>query len=264
MNRERPEEQAAKPLLEAVLGVELEHADTNGGVDYRSVDGSHAVEVTRVTDGRKRAGREALDSSRVSDAPHGDLQTCWIAVVPDTKSRLKTFVQNVHPPLVELERAGEVAFDRNRAAVHVIERGPLSGPYESLLAAGVEMASAVPDHSHRRHTHRVIPSLGSGGSASGSDEALELLTSELDQRADNHRKLRESRAQNRHLFVWIDDDTRFDLARALAHEPPKWDEHGFGLPSKTPHLHPSITQLWVVHERWRRGWRWDGGTWRDL
>ncbi len=263
MNKERRDERQAKKIVERALGIHLEHADKEGGVDYLSTDGRHAVEVTRITDGRKRAGRDALDESRTTGTLEGELQTCWLTITPDTQHGLKTFLQSVHPALVKLESAGETHFDNQRAAVHVIQKGPLSDIYRPLLVAGVERASAVPDHAHRRHTHQVIPSLGSGGTSSGSDKALTLLTEALGKKEDNPRKLKASGLQNRHLFVWLDDDTRFDIVRPLSSEAPPWHD-GFGLPSTPPALDPAVTQLWVVHEGSRLGWLWDGQTWRDL
>jgi hypothetical protein len=71
MNKERRDERDAKAIVEKTLEIELEHADKEGGVDYRSTDGRHAVEVPRITDGRGRAGRDALNVSRRTDTPEG-------------------------------------------------------------------------------------------------------------------------------------------------------------------------------------------------
>ncbi len=264
MNKEHHDEREAKLVVERVLGIELRHADKDGGVDYLSSDGCHAVEVTRVTDGRKRAGRDALQMSRDAGTS-GELQTCWLAVASDTQQGLKTFRQRVHSALVELELAGETLFRRQRAAVHVIKKGPLSHIYQPLLVAGVERATAAPDHAHRSQTHRVIPSLGGGGTLGGSDQALRLLTDALSEKKDNPKKLKASGAEHRHLFVWLDDDTRFDIARPLSREAPAWHD-GFGIPSTPPALDPAITRLWVIHQGSRKGWLWAGESksWRGL
>jgi hypothetical protein len=71
MNKERRDERYAKAIVEKTLKIELEHADKEGGVDYRSTDGRHAVEVTRITEGRKRAGRDALNVSRSNQYSRG-------------------------------------------------------------------------------------------------------------------------------------------------------------------------------------------------
>ncbi|KRE60543.1 hypothetical protein ASG92_21580 [Arthrobacter sp. Soil736] len=76
MNKERRVEREAKAIVEKTLENELEHADKEGGVVYRSTDERHAVEVTRITDGRKRAGRDALKVSRRARSSEGELRTC--------------------------------------------------------------------------------------------------------------------------------------------------------------------------------------------
>lgn len=235
MNKERPDEREAKEIVVKSLGVELDHADKHGGVDYRSPDGRHALEVTRVTTGERRAGRVALDASRAKGTPQGALQTCWLTMAPDTQQGLRTFLQQVHPALVGLELAGETVFERQRAALHVIQGGPLSSIYQQLLDAGVERASAMPDHGHSRRTHQVMTMLGNGGTASDSDQAVGRLTGELSKMKDNPKKLKASGAVHRHLFVWLDGDTRFDIARPLSRPAPSWRD-GFGLPSKPPAL----------------------------
>lgn len=263
MNKERDDEREARRVVERTLGVELEHADKRGGVDYRSLDGRHAVEVTRVTDGRRRAGRKALDKSREEGVADGELGTCWVVLVPDTQHGLRTFLQDVQPAVVKLEKAGESLFERQRAAIHVIKDGPLSPIYRPLLDAGIERASAVPNHSRRRHAHRIISALGSGGRSGGSNEALALLCNALSSRKDNAKKLGASGSERRHLFVWLDDDTRFDIARPLSHGTPSQHE-GFGMPSRPPKLDPAITDLWVVHQRSGMGWIWGNEAWQEV
>lgn len=264
MNLERNDERAAKMILETALGIKLEHADKYGGVDYVTSDGTDAVEVTRITDGRKRAGRGAAARSRDAGSLEGELQTCWIAFAPDTQPGLKSIVQKVHPAIVHLEKAGETAFGRQPAMIHVAQRGPLADIYRQLLEAGIERASAVPNHGHRSHTHHVWVSLGSGGTSSGSNAAVELLVAELSSREDNHVKLMQSGAPNRHLFVWLDDDTRFDISRPLSRDAPPWKVDRFGMLTLQPALNPAVTQLWVMHQGSRNGWRWDGERWSEL
>lgn len=265
MNQERPNEAAAKDIVERISGVDLEHADTHGGVDYLSPDGTVALEVTAVTDGEKEGARDALRKSVAKDDPTTTLQACWIVLAPDSQSRMKTFVQRVKPALAELELAGVPRFDRQSAAIHVLQGGAHASLYKPLLDAGVERAGSVP-HSQSQddpaHSHRMIVSAGSGGSASGSDEAVDRLMSELNTRKDNPKKLLDSGAKQRHLFVWLNDDSPFKMARPLSHPAPPgvvW-----GLPTVTPKLDPAITHLWVMHERSGKGWLWDGNVWAEL
>ncbi len=252
MNKERDDEREAKRIVAKTLGITLDHADKHGGVDYRSTDGLHAVEVTRVTDGRVRAGRHALAASRETGAPVRELRTCWVMSAPATQKQLNTFRQRVHPALVELELTGETSFEARRAAAHDHRGGRSSHIYQPLLDAGVQWASARPSHTHRAGTHRVIPTLGSGGTVSDdTDEALDLLTEALSRKPDNEKKLGASGTEHRHLFVWVDDDTRYDIARPLSREGN--EREGFGPPSRPPSLDPVITRLWVVHQESRLG-----------
>ncbi|MFZ4842101.1 hypothetical protein [Mycetocola saprophilus] len=264
MNKERDDERAAKLVIEAVLSICLSHADHTGGVDYVSVDGRHAVEVTRVTDGEKRAGRSALRWAKRAGMPEGDLQTCWLVIVPEGQSGLKTFRRDVYPAIIELEKAGETVFWRQIAALHMLEGGPLSEPYKILLEAGVESASAVPDHSHKKQEHRVIPLLNSGGSSSGSNHAVAQLAAALKRKPDNPDKLKDSGKEHRHLFVWIDDDTPLVISRPLARDAPAWSDGEYGVPTVPPQLDAVITHLWIAHEGTGRGWLWDGAAWCEI
>lgn len=268
VNQERPNEAFAKQIVERVMAVELDHADTHGGVDYLSPDGTVALEVTAVTDGEKQGAREALRKSVKKGAPNAPLQGCWIVFLSDTTPGSKTIVQRVQPAIVELELAGEMRFEDQRAGIHVNQKGGLSHIYRPLLEAGVERAVYTPHEARPDdpgHVHRLWVTPGSGDSASGSDEALDRLIDELSTKLDNPRKLAATGAAQRHLFVWLNDDTSFTIARPLSHDSPSWaggDE--WGLPRAEPVLNAAITHLWVIHARSRRGWLWDGTRWREL
>ena len=266
MNQERPNEANAKQIVERVMGIQLQHADTHGGVDYTSTDRSIALEVTAVTTGEKRGARAALFKSEEKGSPTR-LQGCWHVFAPDTQERMKTFVQRVQPKIAELEFADKTYFEDQSALLHVLEGGELSHVYLPLLEAGVEMATRVPHPDHPedpKHVHGIFVSTGSGGSVSGSNESLVLLMEELNEKLDNAEKLRESGADERHLFVWLDDDTRYEIVRPLSREAPFKADVGWGLPTIKPQLDDAVTQLWVMHARSRLGWRWDGATWQEL
>jgi len=266
MNSERHDEKQAKRIFEKSMSVQLEHADKFGGVDYRSVDGRIAVEVTRVTEGINRSSRYALRKSRAIGAPESILATCWKVSVPETGQRLDRFYQNVQPAIVELEQAGVKFFDRHRAATHVRQQGPLSSVYEVLVLAGITRASAMPRHNHKRdlEPHRLIPAHDSGGLVGDSDRAVTLLAAALQKKADNPKKLGESGAEQRHLFVWLDGDTPDDIGLPLDRNHASSTNEELGIPSKAPALDPRITHLWVVREGATRGWLWDGTMWHNL
>ncbi|MBG6218606.1 hypothetical protein IWX75_003093 [Arthrobacter sp. CAN_A6] len=266
MNQERPNEAIAKQIVERVMGIQLEHADTIGGVDYISIDGTVALEVTAVTDGEKQGARAALARSEAKGSPTR-LQGCWLVFASDTQARMKTFVQRVQPAIAALEFAGETYFDDQHAMVQVIEKGDLSHVYLPLLRAGVERATHGPHPdgpADPDHVHRMWVSPGSGGSVSGSDESLGRLMKVLNEKSDNPTKLRESGAEQCHLFVWLNDDTSYNIVRPLSREATTWADGGWGLPTTEPQLDPAISHLWVVHERSRLGWLWDGDRWQEL
>lgn len=267
MNQERPNEAHAKRIVEQVMGIQLDHADTHGGVDYLTPDGTVALEVTAVTDGEKDGARQALRKSVNKGLPAIALQGCWLVFTGEAQPRMKTFVQRVQPAIAELELAGETDFFDQRAAIHVLEERELSHIYRPLLEAGVERASYVPHAPHvddPDHIHQLHVLMGGGGSISGSDEALDRLTEALSEKNDNPKKLRESNAEQRHLFVWLNYDTAFNIARPLQHDEPSWAGGEWGVPSTEPQLDPAITHLWIVHQGSRRGWLWDGESWREL
>ncbi|WP_461186761.1 hypothetical protein [Arthrobacter sp. Z4-13] len=245
MNQERPNEAIAKQIVERVLRIQLNHADTHGGVDYVSTDGTIALEVTAVTAGERQSARSALSKSEAKGSPTR-LQGCWLVYASDTQEQMKTFVQRVQPAIAELEFAGKTYFDDQPALLHVFEQGELSHVYQPLLTAGVERATHVPHRDRPEdpdHVHRIFVSTGSGGSVSGSDESLDRLMEELNQKRDNARKLFASGADQRHLFVWLNDDTWYNIARPLSHEAPSWAADGWGLPTNAPAVDPAITHF---------------------
>lgn len=266
MNQEHPDEVAAKRIIETSLRgrLRLDHADKLGGVDYLTSDGAIAVEVTRVTDGDVKKGRDALKRTRGKGVSGPPLRACWPVIIPEKLRGQNTIRERLYAMLADLEAAGETRFDRQHAAVHVLQKGPLTELYLPLLSAGIEVAEAVPHVAGSEHVHKVIVSAGGGGSASGSDDALARLTEALSVKTDNPKKLAASGAKERHLFVWIDGDTPFGIERPLSHYPLDGTEVYFGLPSGPPDIDPVITHLWIVHERSGRGWYWDGASWHSI
>jgi hypothetical protein len=263
MNQERQDEAAAKRIVERVMGIQLIHADTHGGVDYISPDATVALEVTAVTDGGKQGARAALSKSKLKGSPTS-LHGCWIVMVAENQPGMKHFVQRVQPAIAELEFAGETHFERQHAMAHAIEKGELADVYLPLLKAGVERAEHLAHQYDPDHVHSLLVSIVSGGSVSGSDESLDRLMKELNEKPDNPTKLLASRAEQRHLFVWLNGDTWYNIARPLSREAPSSADRGWGLPTTKPQLDPAITHLWVVHSQTRMGWLWNGGKWREL
>lgn len=266
MNQERPNEQRAKEIVERVMSVELDHADTHGGVDYLSPHGTVAVEVTAVTEGARNGVRQALKRSVAKGVEGVELQNCWIVMVDDLQGEMKSFIQRVQPAIAALESAGENYFVDQPAHVHVRQNGELSDVYRPLLEAGVIRASSAPHEAHSDdpdHSHKILVSLGSGGSVTDSNDALGRLLVSLKEKPDNAKKLAESGAAERHLFVWVNGNTAGSITRTLVGDTPDYVT-GWGAPSIDPMLDKAITHLWVVHEGTGRGWLWNGESWREL
>lgn len=267
MNRERSDERVAKEIVEQELHIELDHHDTHGGVDYISADGRTALEVTAVTDGWRSGARRALEKSERKGAPGAPLQDCWIVSTSLEHENLRSFVQRVQPMIAQLEQAGQTRFFDQEAGSHVLEKGTHAAIYLQLLEAGVENAVNAPHSAHIAdpdHVHQVHTVSGSGGAARGSDDAISRLMQELSVKTDNPKKLRESGAEQRHLFVWVNHDTEFGIARPLSSSDALGQKDWWGLPTAAPELDRAITHLWVMHAGSRRGWLWDGEVWRDI
>lgn len=262
-NVEREDEKKARRIVESVLRVEIEHFDTDGGVDYLARDGGVAVEVTRVTDGRKRAARSGLARS-ADDTFDPPLASCWIVLVSSTHASTKNLAQRLRSVLADCEAVGISYFYRDEINLYLLQRPDQQALIGRMNNTGIESAWTAPHREDPEHLHEVFLSLTTDGSVGGSNESLANLMGELGTKTDNVKKLQDSGVPNRVLFVWLDGDTPYEIARPLAGEPPTDLEQQFGLPSVVPNLDPAITELWIVHEGTQRGWRWDGAHWSWL
>jgi hypothetical protein len=125
-------------------------------------------------------------------------------------------------------------------------------PLHTLWLAGVTLGTSYEAPSG------VVPwvdiATSGAGSAPSSDLACSLQR-EID-KTDNHRKLRESGADEHHLFVWVEDDSSY---------PAMHESDTAGVPIELP---PEIDVLWAartlrgdwpITHLWRfgRGGRWD-------
>lgn len=170
------------------MGIQLEHADTHGGVDYIPRDGTVTLEVAAVTDGERKSARDALRGSEAKGFPTATLQGCWIVFAAEPPPRVKTFVQRVQPTIAEVELAGKTHFDQHSAVVHVIQQGGFSHIYRPLLDARVERAVHAPHPDRREDPHLVRSvwvSTGTGGSVSGSYESLDRSMEAVNKKTDN-------------------------------------------------------------------------------
>lgn len=258
-NLERPEELEARAIVEAALGVSLNHADHNGDVDYcfTTRDGVRgALEVTTVTDSKHKIARDqwTKESPKYGSAP--SLDQCWQVWIEDIEVRYRNLPGRLEPALAALEAAGR-RFDRGRSHEFISSPAAERDAAQLLVYEKVTWAMPYPelclaeDHGP---PHRIEIVRGSGYSASGSDAALELIEEDLNAKRDNFYKLRG--ADEKHLFAWVDGDTDLAVARPFrGGQAAEWDH--FGLPTRSPELLEPVDQLWIVDRATSTGWLWE-------
>lgn len=170
---------------------------------------------------------------------------------------MKGLPQRVATSLAQLKAIDQTDFSGQVARACAPRDRSVSAVYEALLRDGVECALALPDSvsSGDGHVHEVVPCPGNGGGICEPDETLEWLERDLNSRQGNFQKLAESGARQCHLFVWLDDETPYSVARAVLRASP--DGPLESLPARPPRLAQVVTHLWVVHEESEAGWLWE-------
>lgn len=265
-NPEHGDEIDAKNVLQSQTAYRVEHADHFGGVDYRSSDGSVAMEVTTVTsEGLKASAtrRGALLNTKTAMPTAG---VCWWVTVDERHPRLKGLEARVVNALDVLEAGGVKQFWSRSAHTALIGNLDRQIAETTLLRERVEHAEQTPEmcsHEEAVHEHGVHWSTSGSYVASGSDAALLEIEGTLNDKPDNYRKLAESGAETTVLFAWVDQDTEGSITRPLRDGvADNWDH--FGLPTRAPELNESVDELWVVHRQTRRGWRYTADGWAAL
>lgn len=257
-NEERPDELEARAIAEPALGASLEHADSNGDVDYRfTTSGGKrgALEVTTVTDPKNKVARDQWVKASPKYGPAPTLRQCWQVWINDRDVRYKGLLARLEPALAALEEVSR-RFERGRLHEFIGSPKPEQDAAQTLAQEKVIQALPYPElcrAEQHEAPHRIDLVRESGWSASGSDAALELIEAELNAKPDNFGKLRG--ADEKHLFAWVDGDTDLAIARPFrGGRPAEW-EH-FGLPSRGPNLLEPVDQLWIVDRATLTGWVW--------
>lgn len=257
-NEERPDEREARAIAEATLGLSMEHADSNGDVDYRftRTDGTRgALEVTIVTDPKSKIARDQWTKASPAFGPTPTLRQCWQVWLHDREVRYNGLLARLEPALAALEESGR-RFERGR--FHEFIGSPRPEQEAAQALARDKVVQALPftelcTAEGHGDTHRIDLVREVGWSASGSDAALDLVEAELNAKPDNFGKLRG--ADEKHLFAWVDRDTDLAIARPFrGGQPVEW-EH-FGLPSRGPNLLEHVDQLWIIDRVSGGGWVW--------
>ncbi|MBF4626087.1 hypothetical protein [Curtobacterium flaccumfaciens] len=265
-NPEHDDEIDAKNVLQSQTAYRVEHADHFGGVDYQSSDGAVAMEVTTVTSEEVKASTARRGAVLNTKTPTPAAGVCWWVTIDELHPRFKGLEARVVDALGVLEADGEPEFWSHSAHALLTGDPNRKVAVATLQREHVEHAVQTPEICSREgeeHEHGVLWSTSGGYVASGSDAALREIEETLNDKPDNYRKLAESGAETRVLFVWVDRDTEGSITRPLRDGiSEKWDH--FGLPSRAPELDESVDELWVVHRQTRRGWRWTADGWTAL
>jgi hypothetical protein len=257
-SKERPEEVEARAIVEVAIGASLDHADSNGDVDYRftTADGRKgALEVTTVTDPKNKIARHQWIKESPKYGPSPSLKECWQVWIDDTDVRYKGLLDRLEPALATLE-AADRRFNRGRQHEFFGSPEPERRAAQVLAREKVTQAMPYPELCRaegHEPPHRIGIVRESGWSASGSNAALALIEDDLNAKPDNFGKLRG--ADEKHLFTWVDHDTDLAVARPFrGGQVTKWDH--FGLPTRPPELMESVDQLWIIDRATSTGWTW--------
>ena len=243
-------EVAAKRLFEAITQIELKSNEDGSRrrVDYVSagLESLFAMEVTTHTnEDRNRLANGGPKFSGVIQ--RSDLLNDWVIQTRDYP-HLKSLRDDVIPQLRVLTLHGiteyhksqhewwmskvstlkEVLFAFNKASVEYVKRQSVLEKREGDLAEVV-----------------VLPMVN--WIYGGPDSALEIIETEQLNEPDNLEKLRDSGATNRHLFIWVNQNTDRNVLDAFNAE-------RIGLPTRAPRLPEEITHLWVVNIETEVGW----------
>lgn len=266
-NEESPDEAEAKAIVKSASGLTLIHADRNGDVDYRyaTADGRRgAVEVTTVTNPTTKVSQVRWDRESPKYGPARSLAQCWQVWIDDRDVNYRGLTGRLEPALAVLEAAGR-QFERHKWHEFIGSPPGEIQAAQTLAREHVEMAVPYPllcEVEGHEPPHRIEIVRHTGHTASGSDAALSLIESELNDKPDNFGKLRG--ADEKGLFVWLDDDTDLAIVRPFrGGRPTEWDH--FKLPSRPPDLLEAVDQLWIVDRATMTGWVWTPGSgWESL
>jgi hypothetical protein len=261
MSHLSPEEQAAATILKNVLSADrIDPRDLPGAPprahDFDLMVGSRliAVEVTQVTDptlmelyAQLHRLREGTGSPRITTVKTADRWSVWVK----RDARMKPLLRRVDSLVAAVEADGVWTASGSGAADASGHRIiPTPSPVRRLLVSGVEAAQRW----HRARTKRAIDVLGP---TMWAWENVNAPASAIEQEITrNIDKLRNARADERHLFAWAH---LTDFATLEGIVPARITE------ARAPGLPADIDVVWIgaMHGPHQgKVWRCDrGGSW---
>lgn len=246
---ERADEVKARIFVEKYLGVNLKYVDLNGQVDYKfDRDGQDcALEVSRFT--------EELQKERWAGFRDGDelfnfypLRRQWY-LSAHGMPKIKDVKALILPALHILERYHLDSYWPSMQSWWFEHERELKQVAFAFRSVGVESAQSAIGmfEIDDAHPFNVGISFGMNWSYGNPDSALEIVENYIAGTGDNLKKLRESGAKERHLWLWLDRHTLRGVLEAF---------NGMNtlFPTRNPVLPEEVTHLWLVNEENEYGW----------
>lgn len=252
--KERAEEFAARKFLESFLNLDLHLADLGGTsqVDYNfSKDNLKcSLEVSRFTEQIQKGLWEVYsDGDEMLHSPllrgHWLLSACGM---PKNKDVQKYII----PALHTLERYFLDSYWPSLQSWWFEHDRDLKVVAEAFEFVGIESAQSRAQMFYQDDNliFNIGITYGNNWMYGGPDSALEILEEYIGCTGDNLRKLAQTGADERHLWLWLDEHSLRGVSDAFK-------EEDIALPSRKPNLPPAVTHLWIVSDVNGLGWRFE-------
>ena len=249
-NGERADEVKARFFVEKYLGVNLKYVDLNGQVDYKyERDGQEcALEVSRFTEERQKNLWSSFEPG-ADMLYHPPLMLQW-HLSAKGMPRLNDVKARVLPALHVLERYDLDSYWHGMHSWWFERDEELRTVSQAFGEVGVESAQSGREFfkHNAEQPFNVGVTFQSFWSYGNPDSALEILENYILRTEDNKKKLRDSKATERHLWLWLDRHTVGGVLEAFK----GLDNQ---LPTRIPNLPEEITHLWFVYEENGYGWQ---------
>jgi hypothetical protein len=249
--KERAEEFAARKFLESFLNLDLHLVDLGGTsqVDYIfSKDNLKcSLEVSRFT-GQIQKGmwKGYLHGQEMLHFPL--LRNHWL-VSARGMPKTKDVEKYIFPALHTLERYFLESYWPSLQSWWFEHDRELKAVAEAFEIVGIESAQSRAQMFYQDDNlmFSIGITYGNYWIYGGPDYALQILEEYIGRTEDNLRKLAQTGADERHLWLWLDEHSLRGVLDAFKDE-------GVALPSRKPNLPPAVTHLWIVNELNVVGW----------
>lgn len=258
---ERPEEFMARKFLESFLNVNLKFADTGGTskVDYNfsRENLECSLEVSRFTEQiQKGLWKGYSPGQELMHFP--SLRSHWLLSARGMP-KMKDVEKYIFPALHTLERYFLESYWPSLQSWWFEHDPELKVVAESFEIVGIESAQSRTQMFFQDDNliFNIGVIFGNNWMYGGPNSALEILEEYIGRAKDNLAKLAQTEADERHLWLWLDEHSLRGVSDAFKDE-------GVALPSRSPNLPHAVTHLWIVNEVSGLGWMFEpeNGWWK--